>query len=224
MRLRDRLTLALTEYLGPLLFRLLYSTLRFEVGGRAYQDETWGRGESVVFVTWHGRLLPLLYLYRDKDLTMLVSRHRDGEYLTRVGRRLGYDAVRGSSTRGGYQALRELVRNLRRGRSLAITPDGPLGPKEEFKAGALQAARMAGAPVIPVMAGTDRAWWIEGWDRFMVPKPFARVRVEIGEPRRIPRDLSGAELEQLAREMEGRLNGMKDRVDTVVVGPATGRG
>lgn len=223
MRIRDRLALALAEYLGSVVFRVLYSTLRFEVGGRAFQAETWGGGQPVVFVTWHGRLLPLLYLYRDKNLTMLVSRHRDGEYLTRVGRRLGYDAVRGSSTRGGYQALRELVRHLRRGRSLAITPDGPLGPKEEFKPGALQAARMAGAPLIPVMAGADRAWWIEGWDRFMVPKPFAHVRVEIGEPCRVSRDVSGAELERVAREMEGRLNRMKERVDTAVT-PATVRG
>lgn len=213
MRIRDRLALALAEYLGSVLFRLVYSTIRFEVDGREFQGETWGRGEAVVFVTWHGRLLPLLYLYRDKGLTMLVSRHRDGEYLTRVGRRLGYDAVRGSSTRGGYPALRELVRRLRRGESLAITPDGPLGPKEEFKPGALQAARMAGAPVIPVMAGADRAWWIEGWDRFMVPKPFARVRVEIGEPHRVARDVSSAELADIADQMQRRLQRMKAHVD-----------
>lgn len=219
MRARDRIALGLAGSLGPPLFRGLYASLAFEVEGEEHQEETWGAGEPVVFVTWHGRLIPLLYLYRGNGIVMLVSEHRDGEYLTRVGRALGYHAVRGSSTRGGFPALRELVRKLRQGRSLAITPDGPQGPREKVKPGALQAARMTGAPVVPVMAGTERAWWFEGWDSFMVPKPFARIRVAIGEPRRVPRDCSVRALEEHARALEAQLLDLKTRVDM----PAAGR-
>lgn len=212
MRLPDRLAPSLIGALGPLLFRALYSTLKFDVVGSDNQQR-WEAGEPVVFVTWHGRLLPLLHLYRGRGLVMLVSQHRDGEYLTRLGRGLGYAAVRGSSTRGGYPALRQLVRELRGGRSLAITPDGPQGPRERFKPGALQAARITGAPVIPVLAGADRAWWVEGWDRFLVPKPFARVSVRVGEPWRISKHSSLADIERDAGRLEAYMQELKAEVD-----------
>jgi lysophospholipid acyltransferase (LPLAT)-like uncharacterized protein len=212
VRLPDRLSLGLIGGPGPLLFRALYSTLKFDVVGRDNQQR-WEAGEPVVFVTWHGRILPLLYLYRGRGLVMLVSQHRDGEYLTRLGQGLGYGAVRGSSTHGGYPALRQLVRELRSGRSLAITPDGPQGPREHFKPGALQAARITGAPVIPVMAGADRAWWVEGWDRFLVPKPFARVKVRVGEPWRISRQRSLTAVEQDAGKLEAYMRKLKAEVD-----------
>ncbi len=212
MRVRDRLALGLVGRLGPVLFQTLYSTLKFDIKGRDNQ-ESWEAGQPVVFVTWHGRLLPLLHLYRRRGIVMLVSQHRDGEFLTRLGQGLGYAAVRGSSTRGGYPALRQLVRELRQGRSLAITPDGPQGPRERFKPGALQAARITGAPVIPVMAGTNSAWWVEGWDRFLIPKPFARVCVLVGKPWRISKRSSVAEIERDARKLEAYMQELKADVD-----------
>lgn len=213
MSVRDGIGLALVELLGPPIFRTMCSTLRFQVEGREHQARVWREDSPVVFITWHGRLLPLLYLYRGAGLVMLVSRHRDGEYLTRLGMRLGYRAVRGSSTRGGYGALRALVRQVRRGRSLAITPDGPLGPREELKPGALQVSRITGAPVVPVMAGARRAWWIEGWDRFLIPKPFATVRVAIGQPQYIPANMSVSDLEILAGQLQTSLQALKTQVD-----------
>jgi lysophospholipid acyltransferase (LPLAT)-like uncharacterized protein len=198
--------------IAPPIFRTLYSTLKFEWSGQS-NLERWEAGEAVVFVTWHGRILPLLQLFRGHDIVMLVSQHRDGEYLTRLGAGLGYDAVRGSSTRGGYGAIRELARKVRGGQSLAITPDGPQGPKEKIKPGALQVARMTGAPVIPVMAGGDRAWWVEGWDRFMIPKPFATIRVVVGDASFVPRDVSLRTLEDRALEIERQLQDLKARVD-----------
>ena len=230
MRLRDRIALALAGGLGPILLRGLYSSLRFQVMGSENLEAVGGRGGTkgprgpegtegdarpVIFVAWHGRLLPLLYWYRDRGVVMLVSGHRDGEYLARLAAGLGYGAVRGSSTRGGGRAMRELVRIVREGRSLAITPDGPQGPRERMKLGALQVARLSGAPLIPILAGTDRAWWIEGWDRFLVPKPFATIRIAVGRARTVPRDLPTRELEDVAREVEVELAGLKDRVDTV---------
>lgn len=213
MRASDRIGLRLAEHAGPRLFRWLYASLRFEVTGQEHQDATWKAGRPVVFVTWHGRILPLLYLYRGNGIVMLVSQHRDGEYLTRLGSGLGYDAVRGSSTRGGYPAVRELVRRLRRGQSLAITPDGPLGPREKVKPGALQVARISGAPVIPVMAGSRQAWWIEGWDSFLIPKPFSTIRVAIGKPRYVAPDSGVPDLEEQARELELQLQSLKAKVD-----------
>ncbi len=213
MRARDKIAIGLIGKLGPSLFRALYAGLRFHVAGDEHLDSTWRKGQPVVFVTWHGRILPLLHLFRGHGIVMLVSQHRDGEYLARLGRGLGYEAVRGSSTRGGYPALRELVRQLRQGRSLAITPDGPQGPREKLKPGALQAARLTQVPVVPVMAGSRQAWWVEGWDSFMIPRPRAVVRVAVGEPWRIDRDCSVHDLESHARRLESQLQDLKAQVD-----------
>ena len=213
MKRRESLLLALAEHAAPLVLKTFYAGLRFSVTGEEAIRETWRAGHATIFVGWHGRLLPLVFRYRNEDLVMLVSAHRDGEYLARIARGLGYDSIRGSSTRGGYRALREMVRAVRAGHSLCITPDGPRGPRERFKAGALQVARISGVPVIPVVAGSRQAWWIEGWDRFLVPKPFAHIHLAFGRPRTIPAKATSGDLERHARELEDELGDLKAMVD-----------
>jgi hypothetical protein len=141
----------------------------------------------------------------------LVSEHTDGEYLTRVLVRHGFEAVRGSSTRGGTKGLKGLIRAARAGRDLAVTPDGPQGPARKFKIGALVAAQVTGSPIVPVAAGASRAWHFDSWDRFMVPRPLARVTLEYGEPHWIEREAGAAELERRAGELEDVLNTLSER-------------
>ena len=136
----------------------------------------------VIFVFWHGSLLPLVHYHRHERIVVLVSEHADGERIARVLARRGFGTVRGSSTRGGARGLRALVRAARAGRDLALTPDGPRGPRGEFKPGALAAARMTGLPIVPLAVSASAAWHLGSWDGFMVPKPFARVRVTYGDP------------------------------------------
>src|SRR6266566_3522657 len=113
---------------------------------------------------------------------LLISRHRDGSYLAELSERWGYRVVRGSSKRGGDVGLLGLVRYLRQGGEVALTPDGPRGPAERMKPGALAAAQHANALVIAAGARASSAWWIESWDRFCLPRPFARVDVVYGAP------------------------------------------
>jgi len=112
----------------------------------------------------------------------VVSEARDGQYLADFATSLGYRALYGSSTRGGARALLAAVRELRAGRSVAFTPDGPRGPRRELKPGVIAAAQRGNAIVIPVHAESDLAWRLHSWDRFMIPRPFARVRVTYGIP------------------------------------------
>ena len=212
MRVRDRVGPLAAGLLGPFLLRGMYSSLKFDMIGGEHLN-SWRAGEPTVFVVWHGRLLPLLYRYRGERIVLLVSQHRDGEYLARVGHGLGYDSVRGSSSHGGASAVRQLVRRVQAGDSLAITPDGPRGPKERFKPGVLQVARITEAPVIPILAGSQHGWWIEGWDSFLVPKPFARIRIAVGPPRIVPGDTPTKELVEHARELETELETLKSQVD-----------
>ncbi|HET8656779.1 MAG TPA: lysophospholipid acyltransferase family protein [Longimicrobiaceae bacterium] len=197
---------------GGLLTGLMRTT-RYEAIDEQHYREWLGSGRTAIYVLWHGRLLPCSYRHRHEGLATLISQHRDGDYIARVVEGWGFRTVRGSSSRGGGAALRQLVRLLREGTSIAVTPDGPRGPRQKMKLGPLLAARLTGVPMIPVTAGTDRAWWFEGWDRFLVPKPFARFRIAYGAPIFVPRTADEGELERLADEMEARLNALTEVVD-----------
>lgn len=201
--------------LGPFLLSLLGGTLRFRVHDARHFLRFREDGRSVIFVLWHSRLLPLVYLHRKEGVVGLVSQHRDGEHIARVMARMGFGTVRGSSTRGGSEALRELVRSVRDHRDLAITPDGPRGPARKLKAGALTVARLTGAPLIPVAAGSRRAWRADSWDGFMVPRPFSTLHVRYGPALVVPRRASAGEVERLRIELEERLNRITDQVDGV---------
>ncbi len=170
-------------------------------------------GKPLLGLCWHGHLLVFAYYHRHAGLATLISQSRDGEYIARVTERWGYTVVRGSSSRGGTGALREMVRVMRAGHSLAVTPDGPRGPRRKLKPGALLAARLSGVPVIPTAAAATRAWWLGGWDRFLVPKPLARVRLVYGEPRTIPRDADDAMLATVGLELEAELNALTARAE-----------
>jgi lysophospholipid acyltransferase (LPLAT)-like uncharacterized protein len=198
---------------GSALITVLFSTCRFEVTGREHYLRYWQRNQPVIFVLWHGRLLAGAYEQRGNGLVALISQHRDGEYIARIIERWGYRTVRGSSTRGAGRALRGLLRETRAGRTVVLTPDGPQGPRERLKPGALLVAQLSGAPLVPAATGASRAWWVENWDRFQIPKPFSRVRVAYGEPLHVPREIDEATLPAYAAELEARLKSLMRHVD-----------
>lgn len=203
----------LISALGSGLLGAIFATLDFDVRGAEHLDACRRSGRPIVYTLWHGRLLPLMYHHRNQGVVGLVSRSTDGAYITRVLERMGFETARGSSSRGGTEALRDLVRLAKSGKSLAITPDGPRGPFQKLKPGALVAAQLSGGMILPVTAGASDAWYPGRWDRFLVPRPFARIRVVYGAPREIPRGTDDAGLEQHAREIEAQLNQMTAAVD-----------
>lgn len=167
---------------GTWVLFLLGWTWRVRVYGRNELVKRTPGDSRVVYSLWHGQLLPAAWAHRQRS-SALVSEHRDGEIITRVVGRLGIGAIRGSSTRGGARALLECVTALRqRATDIVITPDGPRGPRHQFAPGALIVAFRAAAPIVPLTVHIDRAWRMNSWDQFEVPKPFARVTVYYGEP------------------------------------------
>ena len=202
--------------LGQGLLGSLFTTTRLTRLGAENYLRFRREGQPVIFVFWHGQLLPLVYYHRGEGVVVLVSEHADGEYITRVIERQGFRTVRGSSTRGGIRGLKSLIRAARDGHDLALTPDGPRGPPHEFKPGALMAAQMTGAPIIPTAAGASAAWHFESWDRFMVPRPLSRVTIEYAEPIWIDRDTDASGRERHAEELAGVLNGLTARVSEPV--------
>jgi lysophospholipid acyltransferase (LPLAT)-like uncharacterized protein len=169
--------------LGTAVLRLLAATWRIRVHGRVPQRERVARGESaVVLCLWHGQMLPILVAHRGEPCTVLVSEHRDGEIIARILAAFGFSAARGSTTRGGSRALLQLAQLVRDGHDIAITPDGPRGPRREAAPGALLIAQRTGAPLVPLVAHVSAAWQLRSWDAFEIPKPFARVTVLYDAP------------------------------------------
>ncbi|MEP7345857.1 MAG: lysophospholipid acyltransferase family protein, partial [Gemmatimonadaceae bacterium] len=120
---------------------------------------------------------PLIWYWRGRSIRALISTHSDGEIIARIVESIGYRTARGSSSRDGTRALRDLIGALRENQTIAVTPDGPRGPRHVFAAGVLAAAQRTGAPIILGRAVADRAWVLRSWDRFVIPKPFARVEL-----------------------------------------------
>lgn len=167
-------------WLGAAIIRLLASTWRMETANGEELAAARRAGRRVIFALWHGELLPLLWHQRGENVAIVISEHRDGEIIARIAEVLGYATVRGSSSRGGSRALIGLMREIDAGRDGAITPDGPRGPARVFAPGAAVAAQRTGALIAPIRASASRAWRLRSWDRFLIPKPFARVRVSFG--------------------------------------------
>jgi lysophospholipid acyltransferase (LPLAT)-like uncharacterized protein len=186
----------------------LFATTRSVRFGQEHYLRYRRQGKPVIFVFWHGQLLPLVHYHRDEGIVVLVSEHADGEYITQVVARHGFGTVRGSSTRGGTRGLKGLIRAAREGRDLGLTPDGPRGPAGDFKPGALAVAQTTGLPVIPVALGASSGWNFRSWDGFLVPRPFARVAIGYGEPVHVPRDATRDDLTRTAATLGRRLDGL----------------
>lgn len=147
-----------------------------------------------IMAFWHEYLGVMVPKWGNCPVTMLVSQHRDAEWLNQTAESMGYGIVRGSSTRGGATALRQLKRFAKQS-SVAITPDGPQGPRREMAIGPVYLASMLQMPLVPVGVGIDRVWRLKTWDSFAMPKPFAKIRVIFGPRLTIPAGLDKDGLE-----------------------------
>ena len=194
----------------------LMRSCRFTDLGTATFRGLIARGQPVIFALWHGRLLPLTWRFRDHGFVPMISRSGDGEYIARIVEQWGYQPVRGSTSRGGGEALREMVRVARAGGSLVLTPDGPRGPFQQLKPGLLRAAQLTGCPIIPASAAARRASFYGRWDRFLVPHPFTSVIVAFGEPIHVPRVADTAEFERIKDQVTEAMNAVTREADALV--------
>jgi hypothetical protein len=185
--------------LGATFLRVLASTWRMRSHGIEALHAARADDKRVIFALWHGELLPLLWQHRGENVAIVISEHRDGEIVARIAESLGYATVRGSSSKGGSRALIGLMREIDAGRDGAITPDGPRGPARVFAPGAAVASQRTGALIVPIRAAASSAWRLKSWDRFLIPKPFARVDVSYGELTQVVADSPREAAEQAPR-------------------------
>lgn len=196
----DPFLLKILPPIGTLFVKLLlYSCKIIHIEGKDYPG-------TALYTTWHQRMSFFARYLARKKLIIMISQSRDGEYGARMAKYLGFGYVRGSSTRGGVKALREMIIQLKKGRSAGILADGPLGPPRIVKTGPIIIARESGAPIVPIIWGCDRYWILNSWDRYLIPKPFARIVIKYGESIFIPPDARSDELEFYRKRLQDILN------------------
>lgn len=197
-----------------LYMRLVYATSRWAIvasdGSRALFDGN----QPWLGCFWHGRMLmwPSHWAAR-KPIMMLISDHPDGQLIARTIAHFGIGTVKGSSTRGGAAALREMAQWLAEGRSVVVTPDGPRGPRMHAAVGIAMAAKLTGAPILPATYSTSRAITLGSWDRFLLALPFGRGVFMLGEPVHVARDADAAALEAARAAVEIQLNELTREAD-----------
>ena len=205
----------LSAFLIAGLIRLLSATVRFRPAD-SFKIHGSVLEKPVIFCLWHNRLALCLMLYQryvarlhpGRRLAAMVSASRDGGMLARILDHFGVQPVRGSSSRRGPQALLELTSWAERGYDLAITPDGPRGPRYIVQDGVIALAQLTGLPVVPVTYHLSWKYCPRSWDRFQVPLPFARCEWQLGNVIRVPREVTDAQREVLRQELEKAMLGI----------------
>ncbi|MBK7642649.1 MAG: lysophospholipid acyltransferase family protein [Planctomycetes bacterium] len=209
--LRRSIGLRLVGWLGPFALRRLRASWKSERLQPQHWDAVGGGKQGVLLALWHGRMVCGMADHAQREFTVLVSQSRDGDISEKLLRRFGYKVIRGSSSRGGASAARAMLGALEQGAVLVITPDGPRGPRHAMNPGLAWMARETGFPVLPMGFACDKAWRLDSWDRFTIPKYGARVVLSYGEPVRVGKDADEAELARATSTIAERLIAAEER-------------
>jgi len=182
VKVGDRLLLMLGPPLAAFIMRLIHFSVKTETLGEEQLRNIWSRGERVILSFWHDQLFLMVFGYPGKRAKILISSSKDGELIARTMAHLKHEAVRGSSSRGGRAAFKEMVALGKSSADIVFTPDGPRGPRHELKDGIVQLARMSGRPVVPLAFACSRGHRFQSWDHFLLPYPFCRGVYSYGKP------------------------------------------
>ncbi|MCC7044802.1 MAG: lysophospholipid acyltransferase family protein [Acidobacteria bacterium] len=195
---------------GAPVIAALGRTYHWHETGTEHLDRIHREGRQPIYALWHGRIMPGILYLRDRGIVVITSENFDGEWIARVIRRFGFGTARGSSSRGGAKALVQLRRDLRAGRPVAFTIDGPRGPREVAQPGAVWLAGATGQPILPFHIESSSFWTAKSWDRHQVPKPGSHVAVAMGPPIEVPAGADDAAIDAGRLALEAALARLKD--------------
>ena len=177
-------------------------------------------GKGLLYASWHRGLVFAVYWYRNRNVVSIASASEDGELAAQAARRFGWITARGSSSRGGRQAFREMEDYINKGYKGGLVADAPRGPRFVSKLGIIYLAKRTGRPIIPVIWNADRYWKLNSWDRMIIPKPFARIVALFDDDTiQVPSDASREECEEYRQHLDLRLNRLMYQVDNFYNGP-----
>lgn len=204
--LREKILLWLISSAGYLAIRLIGPTLRYSLSWEEPPSPPDAVFEKpVIYSFWHRSVFPAAWMWRKLGIAVMVSRSFDGEYIARIIEKFGFVAVRGSSSRGGAEALRGMKGTLDAGSAVAFTIDGPRGPKYVAKPGPVRLSQITGLPMAAFYVALSDAWVLKTWDDFMIPKPFSKALVRVSPKVQVPAQTGDAELGDFHAELQAAL-------------------
>lgn len=213
--LRSETVRLLACWLAANYIRLIHATHKVTVENRHIPESFWNQKKPFIMAFWHGRILMMPYIWpKSHSFHMLASQHRDGLLISRTVAHLGIDSIAGSTSRGAGPAVRAIIKKIKEGGCVGITPDGPRGPRMRSSDGVINIARLSGVPILPVTYSAAPSRYMNTWDRFLLPKPFGKGIVYVwGEPIMVPRDASDEDIAAFNQLLEERLNGITAEAD-----------
>ena len=204
-------------WLGSLYIRFVHATGSWRVLGDDLPKRYWADDKPFILAFWHGRLLMMPYCWpKGRTIHMLISPHRDGALISKTIGHFGITTTEGSSSKGGAAALRAMLKALREGDCVGITPDGPRGPRMRASDGVAALARLSGRPVIPAAYATAKGRRLSSWDGFLIPKPFSKGIFIWGKAITVADDVSTQDLDAARLEIETELNRISRKADAMM--------
>lgn len=202
-------SLAVLSFFISFIAKIICLTYRVTVIGKENEDQFLRQGKPILFVSWHQGLLYYIYHFRNRNGIVMVSRSKDGEIIARIMKKFGFQTARGSSSRGGKEAMNYMIDVINETHcSGGLVADAPRGPFGIAKMGIIKIAKETGLPLIPVMCWAKRKILAKNWDRTLIPLPFTRMVFYYAAPIFIPSDITGEQMEIKRIELTDQLNQM----------------
>ena len=203
-------------YIGRLIVKIISSTYKIRVINPEVELNVLKKGQVPIYASWHQRFFPgIAFFAKRKPISIMISQSKDGELISRIVDQLGWHPVRGSSSRGGKRALKEVYTLAKKGCKVAHIVDGPKGPQGVVKPGLLIISKASGMPILPTITSAEKKWVFNSWDRFIVPKPFSRVIIRFGNEINVPKNLQGSAFEKKRSSIEDTLKKLYIETDSL---------
>ncbi|HNR50856.1 MAG: hypothetical protein BWZ01_01516 [Deltaproteobacteria bacterium ADurb.BinA179] len=203
-------------YVGLFLVKAISSTYRLRIVDEDRERSVLEKDGSIIYASWHQRFFPgITFFASRRPIAILISQSRDGDFISHIVDILGWEPVRGSSSRGGSEGLQRLKELSREGHKIGHIVDGPKGPFGVVKPGILRIAQVSGKAIVPTITSSEKRWMFSSWDRFMIPKPFSRVVIRFGEPVYISPDLDEEGFERCRLMIERTMRELYEDTDLI---------
>ena len=203
-------------YIGFGIVKCLSFTHRVKIVDPDNERRLIDQGKGLIYISWHQRFFPgITFFALRKPIAIMISQSKDGEFISHIVKILGWEPVRGSSTRGGREALNRLNELALSGYRIGHIVDGPKGPFGVVKPGLLKIAQATGLPIVPTITSAQKRWVINSWDRFMIPKLFSRVIIRFGTPIHVPADIDEEGFERMRLDIQSKLEHLYGDTDLI---------
>ena len=204
--LRTKVAYSIICWIAAKYIKLISLTIKWKYIDKKYPEKLWKNNENFILCFWHGRLLMMPFSWkRGKNINMLISEHPDGQLISKTVKYFGINTIHGSSSKGGTKALRNIIKTLRSGQSVGITPDGPRGPRMKMNSAIIKIAGLTGYKILPLSCSVKNKFFLNSWDKFLVALPFGKGCFVWGKPLKINKDISKKEDLKLSNKLENIL-------------------